>query len=67
MALKDNNMKVLGAILAILGILAVAVAAIQHFNPILPPTTPHLSLYIAGAGIVAMILGAVLGRVGSEE
>jgi hypothetical protein len=59
-------MKILGAILAVLGILAVAVAAIQHFNPILPPTTPHLSLYIAVVGVLALIVGAVLGRLGGE-
>jgi hypothetical protein len=59
-------MKILGAVLALLGVVAVAVAAIQHFNPILPPTTQHLSLYIAIAGVVALIVGAALGRLGGD-
>ncbi len=60
-------MKILGAVLALLGIVAVAVAAIQHFNPIFPPDTPHLSLFIAIAGVIALLAGAVLGRVGGEN
>jgi hypothetical protein len=56
--------QVVGAILAVLGIIAVAVGGIQHFNPVFPTSTPHLSFYIAGAGAVALVLGAVLARVG---
>ncbi len=59
-------MKILGAILALLGIVAVAVAAIQHFNPILPTAVEHLSIYIAAAGVVALVVGAVLGRAGGD-
>jgi hypothetical protein len=60
-------MKILGAVLALLGIVAIAVAAIQHFNPIFSPDTQHLSLYIAIAGVIALLAGAVLGRVGGED
>ena len=60
-------MKILGAVLALLGIVAIAVAAIQHFNPIFLPDTPHLSLFIAIAGVIALLAGAVLGRVGGED
>jgi hypothetical protein len=60
-------MQVVGAILAIVGILAIAVGAIQHFNPVVAAGTPHVSLFIAGAGAVALILGAALARVGGER
>jgi hypothetical protein len=62
-----DDMKILGAVLALLGIAAIAVAAIQHFNRIFAPDTQHLSLYIAIAGVIALLAGAVLGRVGGED
>jgi hypothetical protein len=59
-------MKIVGAVLALLGIVVVAVAAIQHFNPILPTSITHLSIYLAVVGVVALVVGAVLGRVGGD-
>lgn len=59
-------MKVLGAILALIGILALGAAAIEHFNPVFSPNTPHLSIYIGAAGVIALVLGAVLARAGSD-
>lgn len=60
-------MKIVGAILALLGIVIVALAAIQHFNPILPTGTPHLSIYLAVVGAIALVVGAVLGRLGGDD
>jgi hypothetical protein len=59
-------MKTLGAILAILGILAIAVGALRHFSDFILPATPNASLYIVIGGIAVMILGAVIARVGGE-
>jgi hypothetical protein len=59
-------MKTLGAILAVLGILTVAVGALRHFSDFILPTTPNASLYIVIGGIVVMVLGAVIARVGGE-
>ncbi len=59
-------MKIVGALLALLGIVIVALAAIQHFNPILPTSTTHLSLYLGAAGVIALVVGAVLGRIGGD-
>jgi membrane protein implicated in regulation of membrane protease activity len=59
-------MKTLGAILAILGILAVAVGALRHFSPFILPTTTNASLFIVIGGIVVMVLGAIVARVGGE-
>ena len=60
-------MKIVGAVLALLGIVIVGIAAIQHFNPILPTGMSHLSLYLAAVGVIALIVGAALGRVGGDE
>ncbi len=59
-------MKTLGAILAVLGILTVAVGALRHFSRFHLPTTPNASLYIVIGGIAVMVLGAVIARVGGE-
>ena len=59
-------MKTLGAILAIIGILAVAVGALRHFSSFILPTTPNASLYIVIGGIAVMVLGAVIARIGGE-
>lgn len=60
-------MKVVAAILALLGILALGVAAIQHFNHVIPSATDHLSVIVAIAGVVALGLGWLLSHVGSPE
>jgi hypothetical protein len=59
-------MKTFGAILAVLGILAVAVGALDHFSHFVLPTTPNASLYIVIGGVAVMILGAVVARLGGE-
>ncbi len=59
-------MKILGAILALLGIVAMGIAAIQHFNPILPTSINHLSIYIAVVGVIALVAGAALARLGGD-
>jgi hypothetical protein len=59
-------MKIVGALLAIVGIVALALGAIQHFNHIFPSTLPDPTLILVGVGIVALLLGAVLGRIGGE-
>lgn len=59
-------MKTLGAILAVLGILAVAVGALRHFSAFILPATPNASLYIVAGGVAVMVLGAVIARVGGE-
>src|SRR5689334_1110776 len=62
----EGEMKTLGAILAVLGILTVAVGALRHFSDFILPTTPNASLYIVIGGIAVMVLGAVIARVGGE-
>jgi membrane protein implicated in regulation of membrane protease activity len=63
----EGEMKTLGAILAVLGILAVAVGALRHFSPFILPSTTNASLFIVIGGIVVMILGAVIARLGGES
>jgi hypothetical protein len=63
----EDDMKTLGAILAVLGIIAVAVGALRHFSPFILPTTPNASLYIVAGGIAVMVLGAVVARLGGES
>lgn len=60
-------MKVVAAILALLGILALGMAAIQHFNHVIPAATDHLSVIVGVAGVVALGLGWLLSHAGSRE
>lgn len=64
---RGDDMKIAGAILALAGIIAVGLAAIQHFNHVIPSGSEHLSLIIGAAGVIALVLGAVLGRVGGGD
>jgi hypothetical protein len=56
----------IGAILAVLGILTVAVGALRHFSDFILPTTPNASLFIVIGGVAVMVLGAVIARIGGE-
>jgi hypothetical protein len=60
-------MKVVGALLAIVGIVALALGGIQHFRHIFPTTGLDPTLFLVGGGIVALLLGAVLARLGGDE
>lgn len=60
-------MKIVAAVLALVGILALGMAAIQHFNHVIPSATDHLSIFVAGAGLVALGLGWLLSHMGSSE
>jgi hypothetical protein len=54
-------MKLLGPILAIVGILVVVLALVQHFvTPILGTSIPRLSLYVGILGLIVLVVGGYL-------
>jgi hypothetical protein len=60
-------MKLVAAVLAVLGILALGAAAIEHFDHVIPSASDHLSLIIAVAGVAALGIGWALSHVGGSE
>jgi len=60
-------MKVVAAMLAIAGILALGAAAIQHFDHVIPTASDHLSLFMGIAGVAALGIGWALSHVGGSE
>lgn len=60
-------MKLAAAVLAVVGILALGIAAIQHFDHVIPSASDHLSLFIAIAGVAALGIGWALSHVGGSE
>lgn len=60
-------MKLLGAILAILGIVAVALGALHHFNPDILASVPNATLFLVGGGVAALLVGALLARVNGDS
>lgn len=50
----------LGPILAILGVIIIVVAAVNHFTGILGTSVPHLSIYLGVVGVIVLALGGWL-------
>jgi|GEM_PF-2158429 uncharacterized integral membrane protein len=59
-------MKSVGYVVAIIGILVIAAAAIDHFVKHFLGSTAHISLIVGVVGAVVLVIGVVMSMMGGR-